>query len=67
VVEVKRRRQIDAGIIDDVKEKVMALRKPRGMSIRKGVIYEGELSPSVKRSGYFDALVDIGRFMRGMR
>jgi len=45
----------------------MALRKPRGMSIRKGVIYEGELSPSVKRSGYFDALVDIGRFMRGMR
>ena len=67
MVEVKRRRQIDAGIIDDVKEKVMALRKPRGMSIRKGVIYEGELSPSVKRSGYFDALVDIGRFMRGMR
>ena len=67
VVEVKRRRQIDAGIIDEVKEKVGALRKPRGMSIRKGVIYEGELSPSVKRSGYFDALVDIGRFMRGMR
>ena len=67
VVEVKRRRQIDAGIIDDVKEKVRALRKPRGMSIRKGVMYEGELSPAVKRSGYFDALVDIGRFMRGMR
>ena len=67
MVEVKRRRQIDAGIIDDVKEKVRALRKPRGMSIRKGVIYEGELSPSVKRSGYFDALVNIGRFMRGMR
>ena len=67
MVEVKRRRQIDAGIIDDVKEKVRTLRKPRGMSIRKGVIYEGELSPSVKRSGYFDALVDIGRFMRGMR
>ena len=26
-----------------------------------------ELSPSVKRSGHSDALVDIGRFMRGMR
>ena len=65
--EFSHRRQIDAGIIDDVKEKVRALRKPRGMSIRTGVIYEGELSPSVKRSGYFDALVDIGRFMRGMR
>ena len=64
VVEVKRRKQIDAGIIDDVKAKIRAIRKPRGMSIRKGVIYEGELSPAVRRSGYFDALIDIGRFIR---
>ena len=64
VVEVKRRKQIAAGIIDDVKEKIRAIRKPRGMSIRKGIIYEGELSPTVRRSGYFDALVDIGRFIR---
>lgn len=64
VVEVKRRKQIDAGIIDDVKEKIHAIRKPRGMSIRKGIIYEGELSPTVRRSGYFDAIVDIGRFIR---
>lgn len=34
------------------------------VSIRKGVIYEGELSPTVKRSGYFDALVDIEGFLR---
>ena len=64
IVEVKRRKMIDAGIIDEVKEKVRAIRKPRDVSIRKGVIYDGELSPAVRRSGYFDALVDIERFLR---
>ena len=64
IVEVKRRKVIDAGIIDDVKKKIRAIRKPRGVSIRKGVIYEGELSPAVKRSGYFDALVNIESFLR---
>ena len=64
VVEVKRRKIIDSGIIDEVKAKVRAMRKPRGVSIRKGVIYEGELSPTVKRSGYFDALVDLEGFLR---
>ena len=64
VVEVKRRRQIEASVIDEVKEKIRRLRKPRGMSVRKGLIFDGELSPSVRRSGYFDALVDIGQFIR---
>ena len=64
IVKVKRRKTIDAGIIDDVKKKIRAIRKPRGVSIRKGVIYEGELSPAVRRSGYFDALVDIDRLLR---
>ena len=63
VVEVKRRKTIDSGIIDEVKEKIRTIRKPRGVSIRKGVIYEGELSPAIKRSGFFDALVDIGGFL----
>ena len=64
IIEVKRRKMIDSEIINDVKEKIRAIRKPRGVSIRKGVIYEGELSPVVRRSGYFDALVDIERFIR---
>ena len=55
---------IDSEIINDIKEKIRAIRKPSGVSIRKGVIYEGELSPVVRRSGYFDALVDIERFIR---
>ncbi len=64
VVEVKRRRQIDSGIIDEVREKIRKIRKPRGVSVRKGLIFEGELSPAVRRSGYFDALVDIDSFLR---
>lgn len=67
VVEIKRRRQIEADVIDEVKGKVRAIRKPRGISIRKGLIYEGELAPAVKRCGYFDALVDIDRFIRDDR
>lgn len=63
VVEVKRRRQIDTGIIDEVREKIRKIRKPRGVSIRKGLVFEGELSHAVRRSGYFDALVDIDRFI----
>ena len=58
------RRQIEAGVIDEVKEKIRRLRKPRGMSVRKGLIFDGELAPSVRKSGYFDALVDIGQFIR---
>ena len=63
IVEVKRRKTIGTGIIDDVKKKLRAIRKPRGVSIRKGVIYEGELSLAVRRSGYFDVLVDIERLL----
>lgn len=59
VVEVKRRRHIAASIIDEVQKKVAKLDRPRRISVRKGLIYEGELAPAVRRGGYFDALVDI--------
>ena len=29
------------------------------ISVRKGLIYDGELAPAVCRGGYFDALIDI--------
>lgn len=63
VVEMKRRRQIRSDIVDEVKEKLKKIKKPRFVSIRKGLIFEGELSPSVQRSGYFDALVDIAKMI----
>ena len=65
VVEVKRRRQIGVDVVDEVEKKVRRIRKPRGVSVRKGLIVEGELSPAVRRGGYFDAIVDMDRFIHG--
>ena len=60
VIEIKRRKQIKASIVDEVKEKIAKIRRPKHISIRKGLIYDGELAPAIKRTGYFDALVDVG-------
>ena len=63
VIEIKRRKRIAASIIEEVKSKISKIRRPRRISVRKGIVYDGELAPSVKRGGYFDALVDIGSIM----
>ena len=64
VVETKRRKQIRASIIEEVKEKIEKIRRPKSISVRKGVVYEGELAPSVRRTGYFDALIDVGALIK---
>ena len=60
VIEIKRRKQIKASIVDELKDKIGKIRRPKRISIRKGLVYDGELAPAVKRTGYFDALVDVG-------
>ena len=60
VIEIKRRKQIKSSIVDELKEKITKIRRPKRISVRKGLIYDGELAPAVKRTGYFDALVDVG-------
>jgi len=62
VVEVKRRKRILPTIVDEVKEKVRKIRRPKRISVRKGLIYDGNLAPAVRRGGYFDAIVDIATF-----
>ena len=57
IVEVKRRREIGRGIIDEVSAKVAALPRRRGVSIRTALIYDGHLAPIVEADGYFDAIV----------
>ena len=59
VIEVKRRKIIKTGIVDEVRQKLAKLKKPRSISFRKGLIYAGELSPAVKRNGFFDAVVNV--------
>lgn len=60
VVEIKRRKLIKADIVDEVKEKIGKIRRPGRISVRKAIIFDGELAPAVRRSGYFDAIIDVG-------
>ena len=60
VVEIKHRKQIKATIVDEVKEKIRKIRRPKRISVRKGLVYDGELSPVVRHTGYFDAIIDVG-------
>ena len=64
VVEIKRRREIGADAIDEVREKVSRLPLRRGLSVRTALVYDGELAPSVVRCGWFDFLVPAEELFR---
>jgi len=57
VVEIKRKREIDASVIDEVRERVRRLPLRKGMSVRPVLVYDGELDPYVEGTGYFDAVI----------
>ena len=57
VVEIKRRREISADIIEEVQAKIDRLPLRRGLSVRTALVYDGDLAPSVVRRGWFDFLV----------
>ena len=44
-------------------EKVKALSRPRGPSVRTALVYEGRLHPSVEADGAFDFFVDVRGFL----
>lgn len=58
VVEIKRRKEIGHGIINDVKAKVDALEVSKNLSVRTALVYDGTLSPAVEADRYFDFIVD---------
>lgn len=57
VIEVKRRQEIGREVIQEVDDKVRAIRRPKGVSIRTALVYDGELHPGVVADGYFDAVI----------
>lgn len=57
VVEIKRQREIDRSVIDEVAAKVAKLPKRPGVSVRTALVYEGHLAPIVEADGYFDSIV----------
>ena len=63
VVEIKRRREIGHGVIEEVEAKTAALKVAKGLSVRRALVYDGELSPSVEASGYFDFVLPLSKLL----
>ena len=63
VVEIKRRREIGAEVVDEVSEKVKRLGIGRRASVRTALVYSGRLSPAVEAEGFFDAIVDVSSLL----
>ena len=60
VVEVKRRRNIGREVIDEVETKARRLHVGRDVSLRRALVYDGNLAPIVETDGCFDALIRFG-------
>jgi len=59
VVEIKLRDVVDRTVIDEVKQKVARLEGVRGLSVRTGLLYAGELDPRIEGEDYFDFVVAL--------
>ena len=63
VVEVKRKREIDESVIDEMKSRIARLPLRKGMTPRPVLVYEGDLAPYVEGSGYFDAIIPAAKLI----
>ena len=63
VFEIKFRKHIAASIVDEVREKVRRLKLPKGLSVRTGLIYCGELDPEIDGRDDFDFLVPAEKLL----
>jgi hypothetical protein len=57
VCEVKFRRKIGKGVIDEVYEKISRIKVKNILSIRPVLIYEGMLSENLLREDFFDRII----------
>ena len=57
VCEVKFRRKIGKGVIDEVYEKISRIKFKELLSIRPILIYEGMLSDNLLREDFFDRII----------
>ena len=63
IVEAKRKREIKRSVIDEVDDKVRAIKRRPGLSIKTALVYEGQLSPLVQADGYFDAIISFSHLI----
>lgn len=64
VCEVKlSRNEVGSRVIDEVREKISALARPRGMSCRPVLIHVNGVSEELTDSGYFSDIIDMGQLL----
>ena len=63
VVEIKRRREIGAEVMDEVMEKVRRLKVAKGVSVRTALVYDGRLSPRIEAEHGFDVVIPANRLL----
>ncbi len=54
---------INSEVIDEVKEKIRRLKRPKNFSVLPVLIYAGELSEDVIDSGFFAKIIDFGELL----
>lgn len=65
IIEIKRKNEIGRSIIDEVDKKVTALTRPKSVSIKTALVYEGQLAPIVEADGYFDSIISAEDLLKG--
>lgn len=63
VCEMKFRRKVPLSVVDEVIHKSTRLKIDKGRSLRRVLIYMGELEAGIEESGAFDELVAFERFL----
>lgn len=64
VFEIKFRKSVGTSVMDDVREKVKRLNVDSSLSVRTGLIYQGELDPKIAEADYFDHLVKFSDLLK---
>ncbi len=59
-----KRRELGLGVIDDMQEKIKALKVPRGFATVPILFHLGGVTSSVATGGYFYRIVDISDFLK---
>lgn len=59
LVEIKRKGKIGEEVIEEMEQKVSAIRRRKGVSVRTALVYDGRLAGTVAAHGYFSAVVDV--------
>jgi len=63
VCEIKFQQRVDISVVDEVAEKARRLKVKSGKSVRRALIYMGELTREVARSGAFDEVLGFQGFL----